>query len=83
MDSIVLKRDEFLEMNNFNEANAMSDDSSAFNQTYTVTITNNFENFKFDVLVFEVDDDTQTSKDYECYKQAVFAKKWNTDCKFG
>ena len=45
----------------------MSSDTTAFNQTYTVQITNNFENFEFDVLVFDVDDNTGKSPDFDCY----------------
>ena len=37
----------------------------------------------FDVLVFEVDEATGKSADFECYKQAVYTKLWNTECNFG
>lgn len=71
IDSVIVEKGEYLELQNFNEANAMSDDNSAFNQTYTVSISNNFENFLFDMFVFDVDDVTQRSPDLECYKKAV------------
>ena len=69
------------------DANAMSDDKTAFNQTYHLQITNRFENFEFDLLIFDVDDDTGESKDLNCYKEAVhrckkeYKCKW--DCDFG
>jgi hypothetical protein len=43
-----------------------------------VGITNNFQNFEFDILVFDVVDGT--SADLECYKQAVFDSDWEKDC---
>ena len=60
----------------------MSGDAMTYNQTIDVHITNNFENFKFDVFVFEVDEETGKSEDYECYKQTVISQNWNKDCKF-
>ena len=60
----------------------MSGDAMTYNQTFDVHITNNFENFKFDVFVFEVDEETGKSEDYECYKQTVISQNWNKDCKF-
>lgn len=41
-------------------------------------ITNNFQNFEFDILVFDVVDGT--SADLECYKQAVYDANWQKDC---
>ena len=68
VDSVILEKNEYLELSNFNEANFMSGDAMTYNQTIDVHITNNFENFKFDVFVFEVDQETGKSEDYECYK---------------
>lgn len=65
----------------------MSSDKTAFNQTYHLQITNRFENFAFDIMVFDVDSKTGQSKDFECYKEAVHKCKveykchWN--CDFG
>ena len=53
------------------DANSISSDKTAFNQTYHLQITNRFENFEFDVLVFDVDDETGQSKDFDCYTKAV------------
>ena len=46
-------------------------------------MTNKFENYKFDVLIFDVDDETGESADLTCYLQAVQSQEYNTDCKFG
>ena len=48
----------------------MSDDTSAFAQEVVFGITNNFENFKYDVFFFELDEDGN-SADLECYKDEV------------
>ena len=82
LDSVILEKDEYLQLSNFNEANFVSQDQGAFNQSITIGITNNFENFQFDIFVFEVDDEGR-SADFDCYKQAVFTKLFNTDCNFG
>jgi hypothetical protein len=37
----------------------------------------------YDVFVFEVDEDSGKSEDFECYKSVVYTKLWNSDCKFG
>lgn len=34
-------------------------------------------------MVFDVDDVSGISPDYECYKKAIAAKKYTKDCKFG
>ena len=68
VDSVVLEKNEYIELRNFNEANFMSRDSMTYNQTIDVHITNNFENFKFDVFIFEVDEKSGKSEDFECYK---------------
>ena len=70
IDSIILEQDEYLELRNFNEATSMSDDTSAFTQTVDFGITNNFENFKYDVFFFEVDEEGN-SADLDCYKNEV------------
>ena len=44
-------------------------------------MTNNFENFMFDIIVFEVDD-AGNSVDLDCYKKAVFNRLWDTNCSF-
>jgi len=49
----------------------------AFNQSIEIAITNNFENFMYDVFVFEVDEDSGKSEDFECYKQVVYTKLWD------
>ena len=82
LDSVILEKDEFIQLNNFNEANFVSQDEGAFNQTITIGVTNNFENFKFDMFIFEVNEDG-TSEDLECYRNAVHHKNWNVDCDFG
>ena len=74
IDSIVLEKEEYLELRNFNEATALSDDTSAFTQEVVFGITNNFENFKYDVFFFELDEDGN-SDDLECYKKAVHDMK--------
>jgi len=48
-----------------------------------VRIINSFENFEFDVLIFDVDDDTGKSEDLACYLSAVVNKQWTKDCKLG
>uniref|UniRef100_A0A7S3IY14 Uncharacterized protein n=1 Tax=Strombidium inclinatum TaxID=197538 RepID=A0A7S3IY14_9SPIT len=53
----------------------------AFNQSVDVRITNNFENFEFDVLIFEVDESSKSSA-YDCYVEAVSAKNWDPNCDF-
>ena len=58
-------------LENFNTANFVSRDSATYNQTIDVHITNNFENFKFDVFVFDVDEKTGRNEEFECYKKAV------------
>ena len=73
LDSVILEKDEFIQLNNFNEANFVSQDEGAFNQTINIGVTNNFENFKFDMFIFDVDA-TGSSKDLECYKDAVYHK---------
>jgi len=37
---------------------------------------------EFDVFVFDVDDATGESPDFECYKKAIADAKYNKDCKF-
>ena len=69
-------------LKNFNTANFVSQEEGAFNQTISVGITNNYENYNFDILIFEVDDDGK-SEDLECYKTAVFNKEYTKDCNFG
>lgn len=49
----------------------------------TVKVTNKFENYKFDVLIFDVDDETGESPDLVCYLQAIQKGEYDTDCKFG
>ena len=83
LDSVILEVGEFITLSNFNEANAISQESQAFNQSIEIAITNNFENFMYDVFVFEVDEDSGKSEDFECYKQVVYTKLWNSNCKFG
>ena len=56
LDSVIIEKDQFLQLNNFNEANFVSQEEGAFNQTISVQITNNFENYFFDVFIFETDD---------------------------
>ena len=46
-----------------------------------MAVTNNFENFQFDIFVFELDDEGN-SKDFDCYKQAVKTKLFNTQCEW-
>ena len=82
LDSVILEKNEFIQLNNFNEANFVSQDEGAFNQTITIGVTNNFENFKFDMFIFDVNEDG-TSEDLECYKNAVYHKLWTTNCDFG
>ena len=41
LDSAVLQNQSYVEINNFNDANYLSSNGSAFNQTFTVAITNN------------------------------------------
>ena len=63
MDSVILEKDEYIELHNFNDANFVSQDSNAFNQSITVSITNNFENFDFDVnKINECINDYRTKK---------------------
>ena len=57
IDSIILEQGEYLELRNFNQATALSDDTSAFTQEVVFGITNNFENFKYDVFFFEIDEE--------------------------
>ena len=83
LDSVILEMGEFITLSNFNDANAFSQNQQAFNQSIEIAITNNFENFQYDVFVFEVDEETGKSQDFECYRAAVFTKLWNTDCNFG
>ena len=79
---MILEKNEYIELRNFNEANFMSRDSMTYNQTIDVHITNNFENFKFDVLIFDVDEKTGKNEDFECYKSAVITKSWRKGCNF-
>ena len=76
-----MEKDEFIQLNNFNDANFVSQDEGAFNQTINIAVTNNFENFMFDIFVFEVDDQGN-SADLDCYKKAVFTRLFNTNCDF-
>ena len=48
-----------------------------------LSITNNFENFMFDILVFELDSEKNTSPDYDCYKKVVNTKMYSSNCRFG
>ena len=82
LDSVILEKNEYLQLSNFNEANFVSQDEGAFNQTITVSIANNFANFMFDIFVFEIDEEGK-SPDFDCYKNAVYSMQFNTDCKFG
>ena len=83
LDSVILEKNDYLILSNFNDANFMSDDSTAFNQTVDVKITNNFENFKFDVFIFEgIDEESRESDDLRCYKEAVSMKNWDKNCDF-
>ena len=36
----------------------------------------------YDVFVFEVDEEGK-SADFDCYKQVVHTKLWDTNCPFG
>ena len=45
-------------------------------------ITNNFENFDFDVFIFELDAEGK-SVDLDCYKESVFNNNFAKDCQFG
>ena len=67
LDSVVLETEEYLELRNFNEASSLSGDSSAFAQEVMFGITNNFENFKYDVFFFQVDEQGY-SADLDCYR---------------
>ena len=82
VDSVILEKNEYIMLENFNKANFMSRDSMTYNQTIDVHITNNFENFKFDVLIFDVDEKTGKNEDFECYKAAVITKSWRKGCDF-
>ena len=81
-DSVILLKEDFLELSNFNEANLVDQENDAYTQDIDIRITNNFENFKFDLFIFEVNEETGESKDFECYKQAIYSRNWNPDCKF-
>ena len=81
IDSIVLEKEEFLELRNFNDASSASSETGAFAQEIDFGITNNFENFKYDVFFFKVDEEGHSDA-LECYKQAVYSKLWDTDCNF-
>ena len=70
LDSVILEKNEYLQLSNFNEANFVSQDEGAFNQTITVSIANNFANCMFDIFVFEIDEEGK-SPDFDCYKNAV------------
>ena len=80
LDSVNVLKDDYLVLTNFNEANFVAQDNSAFTQTFDISITNNFENFKFDMLVFEVDEATGKAPVFDCYQKAVASKKWSTEC---
>ena len=54
MDNIVLPVGEYLRLNNFNSANFISQESNAYNQSLMVKITNAYENFKFDLFIFDI-----------------------------
>ena len=43
-----------------------------------MTQTNNYLNQKFDILMFDPND----QEGIDCYKNAVFNLKWDSDCKF-
>lgn len=40
--------------------------------------TNNYQNAKFDIIIFDEDD----TKGFECYSDAAHNLKWDTDCTF-
>jgi len=71
MDSVILEKDQYIMLQNFNEANSVSQEEKAFNQTLTVQVTNKFENYKFDVLIFDIDDKTGESPDLTCYIEVI------------
>ena len=83
LDSVILEMGEFITLSNYNDANAISQESQAFNQSIEISITNNFENFQYDVFVFELDEDNGKSEDFECYKSAVYTKLWDSNCNWG
>ena len=70
-------------LQNFNDANSMSQEEKAYNQSLTIQITNKFENYKFDVFIFDVDDETQESPDLTCYLDTVRKSEWHSHCNFG
>ena len=78
LDSVMLEKDSFLQLGNYNEANSVSQEEGAFNQSITVSITNNFENYEFDIMIFDLVDGE--SKDLDCYKQ--LSTKPGSDCQF-
>ena len=67
LDSVVLEKGSYIHINNFNDANYLSNNNSAYNQTFYVSITNNHQNFLFDLFVFEVDPETGNSEGIDCY----------------
>ena len=73
IDSIIVPVNSYIRLNNNNDANFASKEGNTYNQSLMVQITNQNENYVFDLFVFEVDDQL-TSPDLECYLTSVNSK---------
>ena len=83
MDDVILERGQFIILQNFNEAKFIEQDANTFNQSLTIQVTNKFENYLFDVFIFDVDEETGESPDFKCYLDAITTQDWNRNCSFG